>query len=395
MRTLTLTLTVLLAASILPAHSSVALHGGCWSETMQAGDAIKSIVNNASDIHALRASTTIRREAAAALRGAVHVFHAVSSLNMRIERNPQLITQPAVAHMFCLSSRALKDYEGALIVDLRAGRRILARRAAGGRHDVALGSHGVGPSASGQTSAQRDVNITHDVEHSNSLERSHSVTQTRTRERQYESSADASMSRENTLSRNYDTQATAGATEGATYTRQRAMLASPDAPPPGSRRAFREGERWDKAHGVFNRLPPRNDKQLDSAWARAHGLFDVPPLPPEIAARVGTSFRERIKWDEDHGVIQTPPQTIQMAGGGAQEQGSRGRHWVRRWAARHGMGGMAPPSASQVRRLVRHTSAAAAAARTSARGDAQAQAQVRAQIQRQRSSIPPVPRGQE
>ena len=344
MRTLTLTLTVLLAASILPAHAAQP-RNECWSETMQAGRKIKAIVNNASDIHALRASPAIKHEAAAALRGAVHVFHVVSSIDIRITHNPQLITQPTVAHMLCLAARSAKDYEAALNIDLRAGRRILARRAAGGRHDVALGSHGVGPSARASRDAPRDVNITRDLERSRSLERSHSVTQTRTHAQNYERGASASLERENTLSRNYDAQVNAGVTEGVTHTRQHTMLLSPgEAGPPG------------------------------------YSL---------------TSSRWREVWDLMHDDGYTRAQALKIAGGSAQEQGSPGHRWASRWAARHGMGGMAPPSAAQVRRLVRHTSAAAAAARTSARGDAQAQAKVRSQIQQQRSSIPPVPRGQE
>jgi hypothetical protein len=342
MRNLTLPFILVLAAGILPAHAAPP-HSECWRQTMQAGRRIKSIVNNTSDIRALRASPTIRREAAAALRGAVHVFHVVLSLDIRITHNPQLITQPAVTHMFCLSARALKDYESALIVDLRAGRRILARRRAGGRHDVALGSHSVGPSAAARANAQRDVNITHDVEHSNSLEGSHSVTQTRTHAQNYERDASESMDREDTLSRSYNTQVSAGATDGAQYTRQQTMLEAPGAAgPPGyspSRSHWKEV--WYLIH--------------DDGYTRA--------------------------------------QALTIAGGGAQEQGSPGRRWVSRWAKEHGLGGMAPPSAAQARRLVRHTHAAAAAACTSARGDAQAQAKVRAQIQQQRSAIPPAPRG--
>lgn len=343
MRTLTLTLTVLLAASILPAHAAQP-RNECWRETMQAGRKIKAIVNNTSDIHALRASPAIKHEAAAALRGAVHVFHVVSSLDRRIERNPQLITQPTVAHMFCLAARSAKDYEGALIFDLRAGRRILARRRAGGRHDVALGSRGVGPSARASRDAPRDVNITRDLERSRSLERSHSITQTRTHAQNYERDASESTERENTLSRNYDTQATAGVTEGATYTRQRTMLPTPgEAGPPG------------------------------------YSL---------------TSSRWREVWDLMHYSGYTRAQALKIAGGGAQEQDSPGRMWASRWAKAHGLGGMAPPSAAQARRLVRHTSAAAAAARTSARGDGRAQAKVRSQIRQQRAAIPPAPRGQ-
>ncbi len=383
MRKITLSLSLLLAGLLAGPAASASMPAAarpylaCMHAEFSSLQHIDAILHSSDDSHALQSMPAIEREAMHVASGGRRANHVAVALNQRVSHNPELITQPPIQHMLCLAAHAMHDYSRALRVLVQKGERVEARRnERHGRHDVALGSHGVGPGAPGARAPQ-DVNITHDREFSHSRERSHSNTRTRSHKQNYERAASADLSRENTLSRNFSSQTSAVVSEGETVTDSYVTLAPVwEQLAIQNRRRERQRARveatLDKERG-WTPLIARRVKAL-----RIMGISH--PTPAQICGAPATG----IMWTHPHA-----PCAIAPRNNFTTQSGSRMRRDVMRWEKEHGLGRMVPPTAAQARRLVQHTRASAAAARASARGNRRAQANVRAQIQQQRSAIPP------
>ena len=200
----TLILTTLSIAGLLagPASPAAVPRTPCWRAALHSFHQVEAVVHNSSMIHALRASPVIKSQAVAILHGAIRVSHIVASLDMHISRDPHLITQPRVRAMLCTAAGAMRDYSRALRADVQAGERI-EKHAHARRKDVALGAHGVGPSAGASRSAAAVTytqSRTHDIEASHSVQHSQNNTRSRTRSQQYTRSADRAVEHVSSMS---------------------------------------------------------------------------------------------------------------------------------------------------------------------------------------------------
>ncbi len=199
-----LTLISFLAAGFLagPAAAAALPYHTCAGPAIRSYRHIEAIVNNRADIHALRATPAIKREATTIVQGAIRVGHVVVKLDMRITHDPQLITQPQLRAMLCTAAGAMRDYSRALRADVQAGERI-EKHAHARRKDVALGAHGVGPSAGASRAPSAIMytqSRTHDIEASHSVQHSQNNTRSRTRSQQYTRSADRAVEHVSSMS---------------------------------------------------------------------------------------------------------------------------------------------------------------------------------------------------
>jgi hypothetical protein len=233
----TLILTTLSIAGLLagPASPAAVPRTPCWRAALHSFHQVEAVVHNSSMIHALRASPVIKSQAVAILHGAIRVSHIVASLDMHISRDPHLITQPRVRAMLCTAAGAMRDYSRALRADVQAGERI-EKHAHARRKDVALGAHGVGPSAGASRAPSAIMytqSRTHDIEASHSVQHSQNNTRSRTRSQQYTQSADRAVEHVSSMSHSLEDRIDVSAGRSEIVTEHQTLLCPPAGCPTG------------------------------------------------------------------------------------------------------------------------------------------------------------------